>query len=89
MSEKKYGHTLEYDGPFMCDYVKHELTGICKKVTGGVGSSGKPVHYYQAQQRLFGIPLWKYWIETSKLYFFDPKEEVYCECEIYCGKVRQ
>ena len=48
MSEKKYGHTLEYDGPFMCDYVKHELTGMCKKVTGGVGSSGKPVHYYQA-----------------------------------------
>lgn len=58
-----------------------ELTGLCKKVTGGPYGD---IEYYQAQTRVFGIPLWKRWISKDELKFFDPVEETIYECD--CGK---
>lgn len=65
-------------------WVKVELTGLCKKVTGGPWASEEPLVYRQAQYRLFGIPLWTYWISTTMLAFFDDVKEVIYECD--CGE---
>jgi hypothetical protein len=69
---------LDYDWV----WVPVELTGICKKVTGGPDEDER--HYYQAQRRFIGLPLGKYWISKDYIKFFEPIVETEYECE--CGK---
>lgn len=56
------------------NFVPVELTGKCKKVSGGPCNS--ETHYFQAQRRVFGIPLGKYWVTKASIEFFDPVVEV-------------
>lgn len=56
-----------------------ELTGLCKKITGG--PEDKERTYYQAQRRLFGVPIVKHWIFKDNVSFFDPIVETEYECE--------
>lgn len=59
-----------------------ELTGVCKKITGGPANRER--HYYQVQRRLFGIPIEKYWVPKDEVEFFDPVVETVYECK--CGE---
>lgn len=70
---KKWGDYSDY-------WVRVELTGRCSKVTGGPPEEDR--HYYQAQKRWFGIPVYKYWINKTCVKFFDPiiKTEYDCDC---------
>jgi hypothetical protein len=58
-----------------------ELTGRCKKVTGGPYEEAQ---YYQVQRRLFGIPLGKYWLHEANVKFYDPIVEIEYDCK--CGE---
>ena len=75
--EKKYGDYGTY-------WVPVELTGLCKKVTGGPDEYNPPLHYRQAQRRLFGIPFGKYWRLEDNIKFCDPVVETIYECK--CGE---
>jgi hypothetical protein len=59
---------------------KVELTGMCKRVSGGPYGDR---FYRQVQRRLFGIPVWKSWIPEDEISFFDKqKVAVYrCDCD--------
>jgi hypothetical protein len=63
-------------------WIPVELTGICKKVTGGPDKD--EIHYYQAQRRFLGLPFGKYWIPKSEIKICDPIVETEYEC--VCGK---
>lgn len=67
---------------FCPDWHPVELTGICKKVTGGTYATDR--HYYQAQRRLFGIPIGKYWIPSYDVEWYDAEVETIYECK--CGE---
>ena len=56
-----------------------ELTGVCKKVTGGINDI--ELHYYQAQYRFLGIPIYKYWIYRDNVRFYEPEVETIYECK--------
>lgn len=71
----KQAYHKRSDGCFN-QYREVELTGLCKKVTGG-SIRKQERHYYQAQYRVFGIPIYKYWIDQDEVYFIDPIEESY------------
>lgn len=70
-----------YDG-FRHYWTPVELTGICKKITGGTGDHER--HYYQVQRRWFGIPLGKYWKNKGGIEFFDVVVETEYKCK--CGE---
>jgi hypothetical protein len=72
----------KYRGDYGWDLRPIELTGVCKKVTGG--PLDRERHYYQAKRRIFGIPLWTYWIHEDCIRFFDPVVETVYECK--CGE---
>lgn len=69
-------------GDFGSDWYPVELTGLCKKITGGGYATDR--HYYQAQRRLFGIPIGKYWVSSYDIEWRDAEETVYYECN--CGE---
>lgn len=72
----KEAYKLEfYD--YFSEWVPVELTGICKKVTGG---PREECYFYQAQRRLFGFPIGKYWISEENIKFFDPVVETEYQC---------
>jgi hypothetical protein len=50
------------------DYVEVETTGLCKKVTGGLGGER---HYVQLRRKIFGIPVWKTWVESDMIVWRD------------------
>lgn len=78
----KQPHKKVYYGDFGSRWIPVELTGVCKKITGGPGN--REHHYYQVRRRLFGIPVKKYWIHKEKVEFFDPVVETIYECK--CGE---
>jgi len=62
-------------------YKQVVLTGKCKTITGG------PIHqngtnYRQVQRFLFRMPIWKSWVCSNKICFFEEtKEKIYdCSC---------
>lgn len=60
------------------DWVPVELTGKCKKITGGPGSQED---YYVAQARFLGIAIYKYLVRKDDVKFFDPIVETIYECK--------
>lgn len=59
-------------------YGKAELTGQCLTKTGGPDGHEE---FMQIQVRLFGIPLYKKWVEKDKIYFFDKVEYTQYKCD--------
>jgi hypothetical protein len=56
-----------------------ELTGKCKKVSGGLNTQEH--HYYQVQRRFFGIPVFKDWVHKGNIEFCDPEVETIYDCK--------
>jgi hypothetical protein len=74
MAKKPYKRF--FDG-FGFGYEQVELTGKCKRVTDG----DHVFEYAQAQYRILGIPLWKYWIYKGDISWKEEKKVEYYDCE--------
>lgn len=75
-AHRRYGHS----------WFRVELTGVCKKVTGGPHFERRDIerHYYQVWRTIFGVRVGKYWVHKHNIEFFDPVEETIYECK--CGE---
>ena len=62
-------------------YKKAEITGLCKTIRGGPYGIRKMT---QIQHRLLGIPLWKSWIDSEDVYYFNKETVEYYTCD--CGE---
>lgn len=59
-----------------------ELTGKCKKVSGGFYTTEH--HYYQVQRRFLGIPIFKEWVHEGNIEYYTPVIETEYKCN--CGE---
>jgi hypothetical protein len=84
---------------FESECKKVELTGRCKKTTGGpngclsryttsVGAteSAEPRHTVEIQQYLFGFKSGKYWVDKSQIHMFDSVTEEIYKCSCFNGE---
>lgn len=53
-----------------------EFTGKCKKVN----SQGEVNEFMQVQRRVFGLPLYKSWVNKSDIRWFDKTTVEYYDC---------
>ncbi len=78
----KQAYIRSYDG-YSWDWKKVELTGLCKKVSGGPHGDRE---YVQIRSKFFWLFSIKFWVTPDEVQHFDPETKVIYKCN--CGETK-